>query len=176
MGRTVVVSTICAVVLAAAGCGSASSDRATDAVPTTAEGSTTTTERSTTTTSSSAASSTTQASSAPAALGGVYVVTAPAPSTYQCTFGAASVDMWVNPEGAVTILDPDGPISGTITGPGPDFTMAAVQPVANQGHTIVFTVTDGGNDFTATDTKESSHGSCSFSFSGQRTSTDLPAG
>ena len=77
-------------------------------------------------------------------------------------------------DATATIDDADGPISGPLTDQGDTVLFEGAQPDAYIGHTITLTVIDGGDAFTATDMQQSKLGSCSFAFSGSRTSIDAP--
>jgi hypothetical protein len=125
----------------------------------------------------SAATETTDAESTTTAaeggvLEGIYELTVPDIEGDGCTFHLDGSGPMVVSGNDVTIGESLLLIAGTLTVEGDTVHIDAEQPGANAAHTITVTVTDGGDTFTATDDLRSIGGTCTFEFSGERTSKD----
>jgi hypothetical protein len=103
-------------------------------------------------------------------LEGTYEITAPDNEGDGCTFHLDGSGQMVVSGDDVTIGESLMQITGTLAVEGDTVHIDAEQPGANAAHTITATVTDGGDTFTATDDLQSIGGTCTFEFSGERSS------
>lgn len=101
---------------------------------------------------------------------GTYELTAPDIGGDGCTFHLDGSGPMVVIGNDVTIGASLMVITGTLTAEGDTVRIDAEQPGANSAHTITVTVTDGGDTITGTDDLQSIGGTCTFEFTGKRTS------